>query len=170
MLRAACCVLRADLRASRRPSQAEAVAETAARAAGKALNSIQGKVAGADPARWGALIDAAHRAATTLLEQSGLGFDWVAESSTAGKGVAVGIAPTWVVSLPGLVTDQGEPVDGGQPLSARVPYRMERVVSVGLVVKGAPAVGAIYDPFEDELFAGVLPIFRIPWARARWRV
>lgn len=45
-----------------------------------------------------------------------------------------------------------DPIDGTTNFIHRIPFSC---VSIGLAVDGAVQVGAIYDPFQDELFAGL---------------
>lgn len=70
----------------------------------------------------------------------------IGEESCAAAGGKVPIVdpsvPTWIV----------DPIDGTQNFCTSLPLS---VVSIGLCLNGAPALGVIYDPFRDELFVGV---------------
>jgi myo-inositol-1(or 4)-monophosphatase len=60
-------------------------------------------------------------------------------SEEAG-GEAIGDEPTWVV----------DPLDGTTNYSRRLPLS---TVSIGVLERGVPVVGVIYDPLRDQLFA-----------------
>ena len=74
-------------------------------------------------------------------------------AAAAGAIPRLGDGPTWIV----------DPIDGTQNFVHGLPLS---VVSVGLCVARAPALGVVYNPHTDELFVGVAGEARGATARA----
>lgn len=75
----------------------------------------------------------------TLL-QSRPGYGWLSEESRVEA--AIGSAPTWVV----------DPLDG---TSNFLEGRPEFAICIGLVERGTPVLGVVYNPMSDTLFSAI---------------
>lgn len=69
-------------------------------------------------------------------------FGWLSEE-TADDGSRLRHDHVWIV----------DPIDGTLEFTKGIP---EFVISIGLVVEGAPVLGVLYNPVRDELFSGVV--------------
>ncbi|MFN7146719.1 MAG: 3'(2'),5'-bisphosphate nucleotidase CysQ, partial [Myxococcota bacterium] len=69
-------------------------------------------------------------------------FGWLSEE-TVDSPARLAAESAWIV----------DPLDGTKEFTLGIP---EFVVSVGLVVKGRPVLGVLYNPIKDELFAGIV--------------
>lgn len=71
-------------------------------------------------------------------------FGWLSEE-TADDGSRLDRREVWIV----------DPLDGTLEFTKGIP---EFVVSIGLVVDGAPALGVLYNPIKEELYSGIVGV------------
>ncbi len=71
-------------------------------------------------------------------------FGWLSEE-TADDGSRLNHSHVWIV----------DPLDGTLEFTKGIP---EFVVSIGLVIDGAPALGVLYNPIKEELYSGVVGV------------
>ncbi|MES2639109.1 MAG: 3'(2'),5'-bisphosphate nucleotidase CysQ [Myxococcota bacterium] len=69
-------------------------------------------------------------------------FGWLSEESVDDP-ARLSAESAWIV----------DPLDGTKEFTLGIP---EFVVSIGLVVKGSPVLGVLYNPIREELFAGIV--------------
>jgi myo-inositol-1(or 4)-monophosphatase len=69
-------------------------------------------------------------------------FGWLSEESVDDP-ARLAAEHAWIV----------DPLDGTKEFTLGIP---EFVVSIGLVAKGRPVLGVLYNPIRDELFAGIV--------------